>query len=85
MANATKQPDFSSLLVSLANSGASLKSHALYQTVYLLLQKMMQSQGLFQKDLEGANGEGGLKNVTYITQDDETALFVSSHLNCQHE
>ena len=67
------QPDFADLIVSLSNSQQQIKENALYQTVYLLLQRITRSRDLILKDLKDLEDKIlDLANVTFLTQDDET-------------
>lgn len=74
-----KQPQFADLIVSLANSRQQTKDNALFQTVYLLLQRLTTARDLLVKDIEAVEDEiAKLLNQTFITLDDETIALPNS-------
>jgi len=74
-----QQPDFADLIVSLSNSRAQIKENALYQTLFILLQRITRSRDLILEDLKDLEGLlNDLKNVTFITIDDETISLPNS-------
>jgi len=73
------QPEYADLITSLVNSGQQTKNNALFQTVYLLLQRLTKSKNLFEKDLKDLQDFiNKLGNVTFLTQDDETIFLPNS-------
>jgi len=74
-----EKPEYADLITSLANSGQQTKNNALYQTIYLLLQRLTKSKILLDKDLEEIdNVVNELKNLTFITLDNETIKLPNS-------
>lgn len=70
------QPQYADLITSLANSGQQTKDNALYQTIYILLQRLTKSKNLFLEDLKDLEALlDRFKNITFLTQDDETILL----------
>lgn len=73
------QPDFSSLFISLSNSKQQVENNALYQTIFGLIKKIIQSQGLFIDDGDKINAEiSAIKATTVLTVNDETKTFANS-------
>lgn len=74
-----EQPQYADLITSLANSGQQTKENALYQTVYILLQRLTKSRNMFLEDLKDLEALiDKLKNITFLTQDNETLLLPNS-------
>lgn len=67
------QPDFADLIVSLDNSKIQSSNNALYQTIFLLIQRITRSRDLLLKELE--DGDQALSDRTYLTVDNEVAFL----------
>ena len=67
------QPDFADLIVSLDNSKIQLDNNALYQTIFLLIQRITRARDLLLKELK--EGDELLSNRTFLTVDDEVAFL----------
>lgn len=73
------QPDFSLLEKTLASSGNQQKDNALYQTLFILFKKLVQSQGLFvDSDNEINLDLSEIKAATILTVNNETNTFANS-------
>lgn len=84
----TKQPEFASLKTVLAQSDVKAP---LYQTIQLLIERLMQMQGVTLQDIADINAsindvntainviEGILKLRTFITLEDETLYLPNSY------
>lgn len=73
------QPDYADLITSLVNSRSQIKENALFQTIYLLLQRITKSKRLFEDDLKDLQALiDRFKNITFITLDDETIFLPNS-------
>lgn len=73
------QPEYADLITSLVNSGEQTKKNALFQTIYLLLGRLTKSKNLFEKNIKELQDlVTKLENVTFLTQDDETAFLPNS-------
>ena len=68
-----QQPDFADLIVSLDNSKLQLTNNALYQTIFLLIQRITRSRDLLLNQLE--EGDELLSNRTFLTAADEVAFL----------
>lgn len=76
---ATGQPDYSHLFGILSNSRIQQTNNALYQTIFLLIREVTQSQGSFVVENNNVSQSlAQLLGVTYLTVDDETALLINS-------
>jgi len=74
-----EQPQYADLITSLSNSRAQIKENALYQTIYILLQRLTKSRNMFLEDLKDLEGLiNSFKNITFITLDDETISLPNS-------
>lgn len=76
---ATGQPDYSHLFGILSNSRIQQTNNALYQTIFLLIREVTQSQGSFVVENNNVSQSlAQLLGVTYLTVNDETALLLNS-------
>jgi len=85
-----EQPDLASLITTLANSRIQTSNPALYQTIFALIQRAIQSQGLFVNDIKEINDSinsainilnivvGNLAKATFWTELDESLKFPNS-------
>lgn len=73
------QPGFADLITSLNNSRNQIKDNALYQTIYLLVQRMTLSRDMIQKEINDVEETiHEVQNVSILTADDETVQFANS-------
>jgi Leucine-rich repeat (LRR) protein len=73
------QPDFADLITSLNNSRNQIKDNPLYQTIFILLQRITTSRNNIVKQLEDIDElVNDLLSATYLTVDDESAQLVNS-------
>lgn len=76
---ATKKPEFADLIVSLTSSDQQTKDNPLYQTIYLLLERLTILKNLIISDIKGLGVLfDSFKNATFLTQDNETLLLPNS-------
>jgi hypothetical protein len=74
-----EQPQYADLITSLDNSRQQIKDNALWQTVYILLQRLTKSKNMFLDDLKDLEALlDKFKNISFLTQDDETILLPNS-------
>lgn len=75
----SKFPDFADLIVSLDNSKIQLSNNALYQTIFLLIQRITRLKSLILAALNAINiAINTLSNRTFITVEDETSVLPNS-------
>lgn len=75
----TKQPNYAPLYTSLANSKTQQSNNALYQTIFLLIKQVSQSQGVFVRDIKELNTTiSAILNASFMTVNDESHLFFNS-------
>lgn len=73
------QPDFSSLIVSLDNSKTQTKNHALYQTIFYLIQNTQRARDLLVDEIESIDElVSAILAATILTVNDETNTFPNS-------
>jgi Leucine-rich repeat (LRR) protein len=73
------QPDFSDLITSLNNSRNQIKDNPLYQTIFLLLQRITTSRNNIVKQIEDADElVGNLQTASYLTVNNESATLINS-------
>lgn len=73
------QPDFADLITSLNNSRNQIKDNPLYQTVFLLLQRITTSRNNIVKQLEDIDElVNDLLASTYLTVEDESVQLINS-------
>lgn len=70
-----KLPDFSDLVVSLDNTKLQQSNYALYQTIFLLIQRVIQMQNILSDDASVAKD---VSKADIITHTNETALLPNS-------
>ena len=74
-----EQPQYADLITSLDNSRNQTKDNALWQTIYILLQRLTKSRNMFLKELKDLEAfVDRLRNITFVTQDDETIFLPNS-------
>jgi hypothetical protein len=79
MAPSSKQPDYAHLFGILANTRLQQTNNALYETIYLLIKEVTQSQNSFVVvNNNQAQSLLQLLGVTYLTVNDETQLLINS-------
>ena len=74
-----KQPDFSSLEVSLVQSRSQLQNNSLFQTLYLLIKRIILMQTAFINVINDAVGDlSVIFAARFLTSADETLRFPNS-------
>lgn len=74
-----EQPDFADLIITLNTSGIQKTDNALYQTLYLFLTRITKWKEMLRKDAEDLTGPfDSLKNVSFLTIDNETVILPNS-------
>lgn len=74
-----QQPDFSTLFTSLSNSRLQVTNNALYQTIFFLIQNTNISRDQLIDAIETIDqGLSDIGAASFITVDDETAIFPNS-------
>ena len=73
------QPDFSDLITSLNNSRNQIKDNPLYQTIFLLLQRITISRDQVVKQIKDTDEiTGNLLAFSYLTVNDDSAVLRNS-------
>lgn len=73
------QPDYASLIISLTNSKLQTKDYPLYQTIFLLIDRITKSRDLILQQLESLDTDiSALKAASYLTENDETIFLPNS-------
>lgn len=73
------QPDFADLITSLNNSRNQLKDNPLYQTIFILLQRITTSRNQIIKQLEDVEEQiSSILAATILTVNDESVLLINS-------
>ena len=73
------QPSFQDLITSLNVSGRQIKDNPLYQTIYVLLQRITTSRDNIQKQIKDVEElTNNLLASSYLTVNDESAILVNS-------
>jgi len=74
-----EQPDFANLYGILANTRLQKTNNALYETIFLLIGKAIQSRDLIVKAAEAETGVvQGIAISTFLTAADESTILVNS-------
>lgn len=73
------QPDFADLITSLNNSRNQISDNPLYQTVFILLQRLTTSRNNIIKQIEDVEEQvSSLLAASYLTVNDESILLINS-------